>query len=150
MKKEYQNIVSDKARDAYLSLMRTRLVLYNLKESKMKDYNITPEQAAIIAFVCEQKNPVNPSQVANYLFRKPNTISTHLNSLLKKGFITLRGDEINRTKVQIFLTDKGKKICIDSVSDDFYKQAFSVLSEKELEQLINYLDKVFKYNTQIQ
>lgn len=50
------------------------------------------------------------SEVADYMSLSKSTMSAHMNSLVKKGFVIRRNDEMDHRVIYLSLTDKGSRI----------------------------------------
>jgi DNA-binding MarR family transcriptional regulator len=76
---------------------------------ELKEFNITPEQWAVLNFLWEEDG-VTPKELADLTFKdKPNT-NRILDNLQKKGLITRSPHPTDRRAFLIFLTDVGSDL----------------------------------------
>ena len=80
-----------------------------------------------------------------------NSNTTRLvDKLIIKGWVKRNVCELNRRKIEIFITDEGLKILkqLDPIIEQNNKNILSNLSNKELEQLNSLLDKLRTFKTE--
>jgi|GEM_PF-3734798 len=104
---------------------------------------LTPVQWQIINFVDNRKN-CTPSMVAAYLGISRSAVSQQIDQLLKKGLLKLEASTDDRRLKHLCLTENAKKLK-QKLKKDFLnllELQFSVLSDKELDNLKNILFKI--------
>ena len=140
----YSNV--GKKYNIWINLMRTRMVMISNREKRLKQLGITAEQAAILTILYKKDIPVYPSEIAKHMYRKPNTISSYLQRLAKKELIMLKPDGENRSKVQVWITEKGEKVYAASLDEQFFDVALSPLNKEELEVFGDMLLRLYNHN----
>lgn len=87
-------------------LNKTNTKLKNELFHRFKEYDITPEQWAILNCLWEQEG-VTPKELADIMFKdKPNT-NRILEKLQTKGLVVRKPHPIDKRAFQVFLTDRG-------------------------------------------
>lgn len=104
-------------------------------------HEIAIEQRATLEIIKYEEN-VNQTKIAQILGKDKTTISRTLKTLEKKGYILK--DEIDKRTNLIKLTSLGEEVFEKSSNDvrNFRTKIASTLSEEEISQLFNSLDKI--------
>ena len=63
---------------AYMCIMRTRMVLYKLEDKKLQYFDSSLEQYMILTYLYNRQTPIFPSEIAKSFFRRPCTVTSHL------------------------------------------------------------------------
>ena len=140
------NMEMDDSVLAFAYLMRTRMILACSAEQRYKEFGLSIEQHAILLTLYNKTTPVYPKNIAKMLFRKPCTISNQLKNLLRKNLIILKVDADNRSRTEVWISETGQKIMKEISDLDLYREFFSNLSKQELNQLNNFLLRIFENN----
>lgn len=109
--------------------------------SQLQQHDIAIEQRATLEII-ESEKDVTQTKIAQILGKDKTTISRTLKTLENKGLI--KKEELNKRTYLIKLTKQGKEILnlsFDTVQN-FRNKIASKLSEKEIDELFNSLDKV--------
>jgi DNA-binding MarR family transcriptional regulator len=132
-------LLSDKE---YLQLNQALFSLsqaYYIRAAKYEKNNKTglafSDRAVLM--VLGQLAPIHSRQLSNLMSINPGTISQYVHSLVNKGFVEKKQDEIDRRKWWLNLTKKGQAIYLETVSEAvaYTKDFISSLSEKEQKTL---------------
>jgi len=83
-----------------------------------------------------------PTEIAKWLLREPNSISTLLIRMEKQGLVTRSVNPEKKRKVDIALTDKGRQAFRDSLKKDSIHDIMTCLSETERQTLMKLVRKV--------
>jgi len=109
--------------------------------SQLQQHDIAIEQRATLEII-ESEKDVTQTKIAQILGKDKTTISRTLKTLEKKGLI--KKEELNKRTYLIKLTNQGKEVLnlsLDTVQN-FRNKIASKLSQKEIDDLFNSLDKV--------
>jgi len=83
-----------------------------------------------------------PMQMAQWLFRKPHTISSILDRMEKEGLVIKHNDLKRRNLVRVSLTKKGREAYRHTAKRESIHDIMSCLSAAEIKQLRSYLDRL--------
>jgi DNA-binding MarR family transcriptional regulator len=83
------------------------------------------------------------SQLAEIMDIRPSSMTELLSKLEERGLITRTPDEKDKRVTNVSITDEGKKaIADDDSTDDMLNEIFAGLSDEELTQLSELMDKL--------
>ncbi|MEI6296548.1 MAG: MarR family transcriptional regulator [bacterium] len=106
-------------------------------------HNLSHGQIQTLKFI-ESNKGRTMKEISSFLRVRPPTATTMINSLVKSGEIKRVDDEGDRRITKLELTKKGEKILKESfgtVAKEL-KSIFSKLNDKDIENLINILEKI--------
>ncbi|MEM7382310.1 MAG: MarR family transcriptional regulator [Bacteroidota bacterium] len=112
--------------------------------SALKPYEVSSQQFNVLRILRGQKGcPANLSTLNERMVSKMSNTTRLVDKLIQKGYVRREICETNRRKVEITITDSGKKMLdeMDRVMDSTEQQLVEGFSTKELEQLNYLLDK---------
>lgn len=116
---------------------------------KIGKKNISVKEIHVLEAIANaEKNGTNTMKaVAEKLCISPGALSTSVNTLVKKGYITRKGNEKDRRVVYIFLTDEAKKIneIHEQLHFSMVEQIGEQLNEEQLKCLIASLMTIKKF-----
>lgn len=97
-----------------------------------------------ILSVLRREDGIGQKELAERLQIRPASLSELLDKMQKSGWIQRRGNEKDRRKINIFLTEDGKGISQQMIEArrDMASTVFGVLNEEEQEQLEMLLSKL--------
>ncbi len=116
-------------------LIYTRRIIYHARRKELLKYGITSEEAALLWAVKSIGLKAKPAAIAQWLMRKPHSISGLVSRMEKRGLINKVYDLERKNWVRINLTEKGEKAYIGSLNRESIHKIFSSLSEEEEIQL---------------
>lgn len=102
-----------------------------------KQYGFTQCEMDVLVFLYANK-PMNTSKdIAKYKSISKSLICKSVSSLLKKGFITSKGDEFDSRVLRLYLTPSGEQMAnnIFQYCDALSKNLFWGISDSELQFL---------------
>lgn len=118
--------------------------LFNQYQIILKKYNLTAQQFNILKVL----NSVYPkslmvSDLKERMFDKSSDVTRLIERLIEKNFVVRRNDAKNRRKVNVKLNIIGHDL-ISKMDKDIgnFERFVDHLSEKEIKQLNNLLDKI--------
>jgi DNA-binding MarR family transcriptional regulator len=118
--------------------------IYKARESELRKYGITPEQAITLIMLQTMGKEATPTKVASWLFREPNSALTQLRRMQKMELIKMTSDKNNKHLIRIQITEKGLKAYNNDIKYSNASDAYEVLSPTERQQLLSILHKVRK------
>lgn len=118
--------------------------LKNKLHSKIKSYNITPEQWGILNFLWSHEG-ITPKELSDLTLKdKPNT-NRILEHLIKKNLILRKGHPKDKRSYQLFLTTTGKNLRMElaPIVVALLEQAIHGIERKKIEELKVTLNAVY-------
>ncbi len=118
-------------------------------KSKFNDvvnkYDLTFTQWQVLkAINMSDKKELNINEIIFELHSDKATISQVIKNLEKKGMVNIKKDDLDKRKKNISLTNKMKDKCLElkKIEEEFLKDTFKVLSDKEKMELKSILNKL--------
>lgn len=87
----------------------TSSVLRKAWEMELAHLGLTVPKVIVLELLASSKEPVNPGKLAQFMYRKPHTISALLGRMEDQGLIKRRRDLKRENTVRVTLTKKGKE-----------------------------------------
>jgi DNA-binding MarR family transcriptional regulator len=142
--------IEDMDYDLWLLLTRTQYRIERVRAKELRRFGISPEQSGILFFVQSTKNNAMPIEISRWQLREPQTITSILDRMQKKGLIKKSRDRERKNVIRVALTEKGKLAYENSVKSETYHRIMSVLSAEKRETLreilLELLDATKKFN----
>ncbi|WP_222983595.1 MarR family winged helix-turn-helix transcriptional regulator [Flagellimonas meishanensis] len=126
----------------HVSLVHNKI--YEIVGNALKPFEVSLQQFNVLRILRGQKgNPANLSTLNERMVTKMSNTTRLVDKLLAKGYVHRTICPSNRRKVEIIITDQGKKALIemDKAVTQAEKDIVQNLTDKELEQLNQLLDK---------
>jgi len=127
-------------------------LIYRAREFELTRYNLSLEQAQILAMINNAPKKATPASLARLLFRKPNSVTVLLDRMEKKGLVTKIpvkqsqskdvDDSEKYNKVEVMLTDDGKQAYKQTAKRVPINRIIGVLSPTEMRQFHDILDNM--------
>ncbi len=111
---------------------------------KENGVDLTPEQWVVVSRL-ESQGKMYQTELANHSFRDKPTVSRIIDLLVKKKIVIRTPDKLDGRRFIISLTRKGEKL-VDvayPIVQESRDRGWTNLTEKEYEDLVRILDKVF-------
>jgi len=145
-----ENIIQTKSelpisRKAIINLLYTENWLRDQIHSELKTYDISIQQFNVLRILRgQQGKPANLSTIQERMVSKMSNTTRLVDKLIKKDLVKRTPCESNRRKVEITITEQGKRFLdqVSSVMDTFEKNITSSLSHNELSTLNDLLNKL--------
>jgi MarR family transcriptional regulator, organic hydroperoxide resistance regulator len=115
-----------------------------VRRNELAKDNITPMHSIVLIAIQDIGNQATPSELAQWLFREPHSVSQILDRMEKEKLVRRMRDPKNKSRVRIVLTKKGKEIYEKTDKGESIFKIFSVLSKKEQELMISGLHKLLE------
>ena len=121
----------------------SREILHEIRQKELKQYGISIRQAGILyAIFNDLEDYAKPAEIARVSNREPNSISTIIDRMERKGLIKKNKDPHKKNVIRVSLTDKGKKAHLMATNRRSIHRIFACLSEEELAQMQSCLNKL--------
>jgi DNA-binding MarR family transcriptional regulator len=106
--------------------------------------NITPQKFGILSSITYIREPVTPTDVANWVDRDTTSITLIIDRMEKDGLISRVRDLKDRRTLRLIITPEGQMVYkkASRVSKAVAKKVLSCLPQDELDTLINLISKV--------
>ncbi len=110
-----------------------------------KSEDLTVNQSLVLQFL-HKNNSLSQGDLAKLLFKENASITRMVESMVKKKYLIRKMDTVDRRKSIIKIAAKGMSIMdeLDNIILSNRKKALAGISENELTQLKNTLDKITK------
>ena len=133
-------ISDDQDFNLMLLLNKARHALFAARRRELSKFGVLPRQVAALHIIQSLDKPATPAEISRRLFRKPHSVSGLLNRMEKQGLIKKTKDLDRKNLVRVSIPDKGKEAYDLSTRRELMHRVFSVLSDKQREQLRTHLD----------
>lgn len=142
---DYQKYVPFMGRDYNLFMLigLTLNAIFRARNYQIKELELTPAEFHLLLLVSELGGTATPGEIAQWMMRKPPTISGLLNRMEKNGLIVRKGFKNNKKLRKVAITKKAREY-LDKLSgeEDILNLIISSLSKDEYVQLWNLLEKL--------
>ena len=128
-----------------VNMMYTSRVIEEAIVGVLKQYDLTTPQYNVLRILRGQNgNPANLSTLQERMIDKSSNTTRLVDKLLQKELVNRNVCELNRRKVEIFITRDGLKLLkqLDPIIETHNENMLSNLNHDELETLNNLLDKL--------
>lgn len=123
-------------------LMANHSILQKKIFSNIKHLGLTPGQPKILDYLQKHDGAIQ-KDIASGCYIEPASLSNILNGMEKNGLIVRKTNAENRRNMNIFMTEKGKSLCliIQQEIEKMEKAALAGLSEADRRSLHQILKK---------
>jgi DNA-binding MarR family transcriptional regulator len=113
-------------------LHQTAWALARNRQNELNDVGATAMQAAVMVIVKTVKGPITPAEISRWLFREPQSVSSLLNQMERKGLLRKAKDLERKNMVRVELTEKGEEVYRRSLEKtETLREIMSCLTEEE-------------------
>ena len=134
-----------------INIMYTSRIIEEAIVSVLKQYDLTTPQFNVLRILRGQKGtPANLSTLQERMIDKSSNTTRLVDKLIQKDMVKRNVCELNRRKVEIFITDNGQRILkqLDPIIETHNENMLSNLDHDELETLNDLLDKLRTFKTE--
>ncbi|OIQ30792.1 MAG: MarR family transcriptional regulator [Bacteroidetes bacterium MedPE-SWsnd-G2] len=146
IEKDIKSTISlPESRKAIINLIYTTNWIKEQLIQNLKPFDISMEQYNVLRILRGQKgNPANLCTIQERMINKMSNTTRLVDKLIKKNLVTRQQCEMNRRKVEIFITTNGLQLLseIDIILDQNEPIITGNLPDNELQQLNILLDKL--------
>ena len=127
-----------------MNLVRTADLLEKCIASLLADFDLSPASGLVLSILADSDTPLAPNVIADHLIISRASVTSLLDSLEKRGYVSRRPHPSDRRMIWVEPTELGRKIAdaFRPVVHRHQKEWLSVLSEKEQEQLLDMLKRL--------
>jgi DNA-binding MarR family transcriptional regulator len=130
-------------------IVTVRRSLYRAWAQEIKKLGISPPEAAALYFIEALKSEATPAELTRWLYREPNTTSTLLIRMEKKGLISRNNDLERKNWIRVALTSKGRDIYNSVIKSKTFDRILSCLSKEERSQFEFLLHRLYKKSIEV-
>ncbi len=126
------------------AIYRTDMRLRQVGAQLLRPYDLTPEQFAVLATLCNREGMSQGELAADLIKDRPN-ITRILDKLQAKGWVERRLDTEDRRVFRVYATKAGRCLLEELVPQvlALRRRMFGVLSDSEQATLCRLLDRLF-------
>ncbi|MBN1367463.1 MAG: winged helix DNA-binding protein [Dehalococcoidales bacterium] len=134
----------------FILLSQTQHILATLQDEEINKYGISNAEIGVlfviqaIRLTCGRQT--TPTEISKHLVRKAHSISELLSRMEKKSLIIRTKDNNNKKRVNIEITEKGRRIYESAMQGQIIiSQIINILSNEEKANLDSSLKKITTY-----
>jgi len=123
---------------------RTNTKLKNELLHQFKQYDVTPEQWAVLNRLWE-KDGITPKELAEKTFKDMPNIARILGKLVRKKLVVRQPDLVDKRSSQVFLTERGKNLqgILIPIAQSVLEQATLGIGVDEIVELKALLNRIY-------
>jgi DNA-binding MarR family transcriptional regulator len=137
-------ITSDFGYELWRLFAYTYRLYNNVYIRQLRQCGLSPETAATLSAIYQMDHDPHPVDLARLAKRKPQTMTTMLNKLLKRGLIEKYTDEQRKNTSRERLTKKGETAYNKAININLYRQILSILPEDKSVLFREFLEELLK------
>jgi DNA-binding MarR family transcriptional regulator len=128
----------------WLLLHQTHNLVVKVEDAVFAKMGISNQKHAVLMAMKYIEGPVTPSDIAHWLDRNTNTITTLVDRMEKSGLVRRQRDLRDRRSVRLVMTRKGKETlkAATRIGWEVVQEVLEELSEDELRALSTLLETV--------
>ena len=133
-----------KATECAMNLVLTADLLEKRIASLLLPFHLSPASGLVLSILADTETLVSPNNIADRLIISRASVTSLLDSLEKRGFLTRKPHPTDRRKLLVELTDSGRQVAnsFRPIVHQQQKVWLSALNVKEQEQLIEMLHRL--------
>jgi len=117
-------------------LNQTAWAIARNRQNELSDVGATVVQAGVMVIVKTVKGPITPAEISRWLFREPQSVSSLLNQMERKGLLRRAKDLQRKNMVRVELTERGEEVYHRSLEKtETLREIMSCLTEEERSDL---------------
>ncbi len=124
----------------WVMLDHLRYMIFKARRKELSGYDITPEQAQLL-YSLSRINSLTINQLVEYTQHRHHSISTLINRMVNKGLVCKTKIPGKGKKLDISITEEGRKL-LGAMSRDSFSKIFTCLSEEEKTEMITYMSRI--------
>ncbi len=113
------------------------------RDNELKQFGISTVQVAILYALKNLGGSPTPSEISQWVFRKPHTVSAALERMERHGLVRLTRNTKGKRQVRVEMTPKGEEVYrLQHRGRRVIPSILATLSPQEREQLRTLLDRL--------
>lgn len=118
--------------------------IWKCAEANSANTGFPQQQYAVLRAMKDIRGTLTSTVIANWLDRKPNSITLILDRMEKSGMVARKRDLEDRRAIRLVITPKGEEMYAraDKPAYDLPKEVLSALTEEELAKFFELLHKI--------
>jgi DNA-binding MarR family transcriptional regulator len=130
--------------NAWLLIHQTFDMVLRVEEKEFAKIGLTPQYNGVLMALKYKKNKVTIKDIANWVDKNSNTISTLIDRMQRDGLVEREINKRDRREVYVVLTDKGKEMTAkaDEMGWKIIHDVLDGVPEEDLRQLNLQLDNI--------
>ncbi len=124
----------------FVLLRQTTDAIFRGREKELKEYGITPEQAAALIGIQALGDEATAAEISRWLYREANSITILLRRMEKLGLIKKSRDLNRKNVIRISLTPRGLEAYRYATKLDSVRNIILALPKKKRQQLWSSLE----------
>jgi DNA-binding MarR family transcriptional regulator len=128
----------------WVRLHRVVELIVRSREKELARYGVPIRQVATLFAIHAFEDKATLTQLADFLGRRPHTISSILTRMEKDGLIRKRADEARHNVVRVSLTEKGLQAYANTTRRESINRIMTALAGNEQAQLGHFLERMEK------
>jgi len=129
--------------DLWLLMRRVCHLTSRARELELSQYDLSPIQAAVLFCAQALGKKATIAQISRQLIRQPHSMSGLITRMEEDGLVKRVKDLDKKNLVRVALTNKGRRAHHQAIKRESIHRIYSVLSEKEREQMMSYLQRLW-------
>jgi len=127
---------------AWRFLDHARYMIFRLREKELAQVGLTPEQAQVLDIIYEAGGSTSINTIVRVTQRQHNSMSTLITRMTRQGLVRKARTRRDKRVYRVTLTEKGTTAYLGKPKE-LFSQVFSSLSENEINELTNYLKRIY-------
>ena len=134
----------DQRLQTWLLCHQTHDAVYKCEEAVFAREGLSTQQHSVLMAIKYIEGPVTISELAHWLERNQNGISTLVERMVKDGLISRKRDLPDRRSVRLVMTKKGKDLLERSTMSgwELVQEILSCLSDQELRTMNDMMERM--------
>lgn len=127
---------------AWRRLDHARYMIFRLREKELAQVGLTPEQTQVLDIIYEAGGSSSINTIVQATQRQHNSMSTLITRMARQGLVRKTRTRRDKRVYRVTLTEKGISAYL-SAPKEIFDKAFSCLSNKELDELGDFLQRIY-------
>jgi MarR family transcriptional regulator for hemolysin len=128
----------------WVRMHRVVELIVRAREKELAKYGVPIRQVATLFAIHAFEDKATLTQLADFLGRRPHTISSILTRMEKDGLILKSADEARHNVVRVALTEKGRQAYANTTRRESINKIMTALAGNEQAQLDGLLERLEK------
>ncbi len=123
-------------------ILGARRAMHKARARELSQYDITPEEAAVLFVVQTVGRRATPAEISRWLLRESHSISGLIQRMEKEGLVKKVKDLDRKNLVRVAMTEKGQQAYYQSTKRDSVHRIISSISKEERQHLRATLERL--------